>query len=231
MISRRMLFACAAGIVAGTDARAETTPGSDINAVKTPVTDGSRDVTAAFLDALKTHDRVYVPEGTFRIDSRVDLSRLYGPGILTFDNGHEIALTTPADSETLDQMFFADLKYAVEKVGVQDMDSTLATALRTVVVLVFAWAIVLGKKEGGDWKKMTRRDALLLVLSGITTGASWLCYYRALQDGLASVVVPIDKLSILVTIAFSRLAFHERLTPKSDWGLALIVAGTLAMLL
>ena len=71
---------------------------------------------------------------------------------------------------------FAALQSILGKVGVQDMNSTLATALRTVVVLIFAWAIVLGKKEGGDWKKMTRRDALLLVLSGITTGASWLCY-------------------------------------------------------
>lgn len=116
-----MLFACAAGIVAGTDSPAETKPGSDNYAVKVPVSDGSRDVTAAFLDALKAHGRVYVPEGMYRIDSRVDLSRLYGPGILTFNTGHEVALTTPADSETLDQMFFADLKYAVEKVGVQDM--------------------------------------------------------------------------------------------------------------
>lgn len=78
---------------------------------------------------------------------------------------------------------FAALQSILGKVGVQDMDSTLATALRTMVVLFFAWAIVLGKKEGGDWKKMTRRDAVLLVLSGITTGASWLCYYRALQTG------------------------------------------------
>ena len=85
MISRRMLFACAAGIVAGTDSPAETKPGSDNYAVKVPVSDGSRDVTAAFLDALKAHGRVYVPEGMYRIDSRVDLSRLYGPGILTFN--------------------------------------------------------------------------------------------------------------------------------------------------
>ena len=125
---------------------------------------------------------------------------------------------------------FAALQSILGKVGVQDMDSTLATALRTVVVLIFAWAIVLGKKEDGDWKKMTRRDAVLLVLSGITTGASWLCYYRALQIGRASVVVPIDKLSILVTVAFSRLVFRERLTSRSAAGLALIVAGTLAML-
>lgn len=96
---------------------------------------------------------------------------------------------------------FAALQSILGKVGVQDMDSTLATALRTVVVLVFAWAIVLVKKEGGDWKKMTRRDAVLLVLSGITTGASWLCYYRALQTGRASVVVPIDKCSMLFAVA------------------------------
>ena len=130
MISRRMLFACAAGIVAGTDSPAETKPGSDNYAVKVPVSDGSRDVTAAFLDALKAHGRVYVPEGMYRIDSRVDLSRLYGPGILTFNTGHEVALTTPADSETLDQMFFADLKYAVEKVGVQDMSVCLPLSKR-----------------------------------------------------------------------------------------------------
>ena len=126
---------------------------------------------------------------------------------------------------------FAALQSILGKVGVQDMDSTLATALRTVVVLVFAWAIVLGKKEGGDWKKMTRRDAVLLVLPGITTGASWLCYYRALQTGRASVVVPIDKLSILVTIVFSWIVLKEKLTPKAAVGLVLILAGTGAMLL
>ena len=106
------------------------------------------------------------------------------------------------------------------------MDSTLATALRTVVVLVFAWAIVLGKKEGGDWKKMTRRDALLLVLSGITTGASWLCYYRALQTGRASVVVPIDKCSMLFAVALSAIFLNEKQTRRSLLALALVVAGT-----
>ena len=125
---------------------------------------------------------------------------------------------------------FAALQSILGKVGVQDMDSTLATALRTMVVLIFAWAIVLGKKEGGDWKKMTRRDAVLLVLSGITTGASWLCYYRALQTGRASVVVPIDKLSLLVSIGFSALVFKEHLSKKAALGLGLIVAGTLLML-
>ena len=121
---------------------------------------------------------------------------------------------------------FAALQSILGKVGVQDMDSTLATALRTVVVLIFAWAIVLGKKEDGDWKKMTRRDALLLVLSGITTGASWLCYYRALQTGRASVVVPIDKCSMPFAVALSAIFLKEKQTRRSLLALALVVAGT-----
>ena len=121
---------------------------------------------------------------------------------------------------------FAALQSILGKVGVQDMDSTLATALRTVVVLIFAWAIVQGKKEGGDWKKMTRRDAVLLVLSGITTGASWLCYYRALQTGRASVVVPIDKCSMLFAVALSAIFLKEKQTRRSLLALALVVAGT-----
>lgn len=121
---------------------------------------------------------------------------------------------------------FAALQSILGKVGVQDMDATLATALRTVVVLIFAWAIVLGKKEGGDWKKMTRRDAVLLVLSGITTGASWLCYYRALQTGRASVVVPIDKCSMLFAVALSAIFLKEKQTRRSLLALALVVTGT-----
>lgn len=126
---------------------------------------------------------------------------------------------------------FAALQSILGKVGVQDMDSTLATALRTVVVLIFAWAIVLGKKEGGDWKKMTRRDAVLLVMSGITTGASWLCYYRALQTGRASVVVPIDKCSMLFAVALSAIFLKEKQTRRSLLALALVVAGTLMIAL
>lgn len=126
---------------------------------------------------------------------------------------------------------FAALQSILGKVGVQDMDATLATALRTMVVLIFAWAIVLGKKEGGDWKKMTRRDALLLVLSGITTGASWLCYYRALQTGRASVVVPIDKCSMLFAVALSAIFLKEKQTRRSLLALALVVAGTLMIAL
>lgn len=126
---------------------------------------------------------------------------------------------------------FAALQSILGKVGVQDMDSTLATALRTMVVLIFAWAIVLGKKEGGDRKKMTRRDAVLLVLSGITTGASWLCYYRALQTGRASVVVPIDKCSMLFAVALSAIFLKEKQTRRSLLALALVVTGTLMIAL
>ena len=125
---------------------------------------------------------------------------------------------------------FAALQSILGKVGVQDMDSTLATALRTMVVLIFAWAIVLGKKEGGDWKKMTRRDAVLLVLSGITTGASWLCYYRALQTGRASVVVPIDKCSMLFAVALSAIFLKEKQTRRSLLALALVVGEPIANL-
>lgn len=126
---------------------------------------------------------------------------------------------------------FAALQSILGKVGVEDMDSTLATALRTVVVLIFAWAIVLGKKEGGDWKKMTHRDAVFLVLSGMTTGASWLCYYRALQTGRASVVVPIDKCSMLFAVALSAIFLKEKQTRRSLLALALVVAGTLMIAL
>ena len=94
-----------------------------------------------------------------------------------------------------------------------------------------AWFMVLVTGKAGAVRQVPRRELDFICLSGIATGASWLCYYRALQDGLASVVVPIDKLSILVTVAFSSLVFHERLTARSGAGLLLIVAGTLAMLL
>ena len=126
---------------------------------------------------------------------------------------------------------FASLTAILGKAGIQGVDSNLGTAIRTGVVLVMAWAMVLVTGKATEVRQVPRRELAFICLSGLATGASWLCYYRALQDGLASVVIPIDKLSILVTIAFSRLAFHERLTPKSGWGLALIVAGTLAMLL
>ena len=126
---------------------------------------------------------------------------------------------------------FASLTSILGKVGIQDVESNLGTAVRTGVVLVMAWVMVLVEGKAKQVPRTGGRELAFICLSGIATGASWLCYYRALQAGPASVVGPIDKLSILVTIVFSRLVFHERLTRRSGSGLALIVAGTLAMLI
>lgn len=126
---------------------------------------------------------------------------------------------------------FASLTAILGKVGIQGVESNLGTAVRTGVVLAMAWLMVLVTGKASLVKQVPRRELGFICLSGLATGASWLCYYRALQDGPASVVVPIDKLSILVTVAFSYLVFHERLTARSGWGLVLVTAGTLAMLL
>ena len=125
---------------------------------------------------------------------------------------------------------FASLTAILGKIGIQGVESNLGTAIRTGVVLVMAWAMVLVTGRAGEVRQVPRRELCFICLSGLATGASWLCYYRALQDGPASVVVPIDKLSILVTVAFSYVVFREKLTARSGWGLALIVAGTLSML-
>lgn len=124
---------------------------------------------------------------------------------------------------------FASLTAILGKVGIEGVESNLGTAIRTIVVLVMSWVMVAVTGKAGTVRAVPRRELLFICLSGLATGASWLCYYKALQDGLASVVVPIDKLSILVTIGFSRLVFGEKLTARSGAGLALIVAGTLLM--
>lgn len=115
--------------------------------------------------------------------------------------------------------------------GIEGVESNLGTAIRTAVVLVMARIMVLVTGKAVAVRKIPRKELAFICLSGLATGVSWLCYYHALQDGLASVVVPIDKLSILVTVTFSRLVFREKLTARSEWGLILIVAGTLTMLL
>ncbi len=125
---------------------------------------------------------------------------------------------------------FAAATSILGKVGMQGISSNLGTAIRTAVVLIMAWIVVFVTGKQGTIKNIEKRELAFICLSGIATGASWLCYYRALQDGLASVVVPIDKLSILVSIAFSYLVFHEKLGKKALFGLVLIVAGTLLML-
>ena len=126
---------------------------------------------------------------------------------------------------------FASLTSILGKIGISGVESTLGTAIRTAVGLLKAWVMGFVAGKGGEVRKIPKNELGFICLSGIATGASWLCYYRALQDGLASIVVPIDKLSILVTVAFSYFVFHERLSKKAAIGLVLIVAGTLAMLI
>lgn len=126
---------------------------------------------------------------------------------------------------------FAALTSILAKVGIEGVNSNLATALRTAVVLVMAWGMVfLTDAQGGLWA-ISRKSWIFLILSGLATGASWLCYYRALQIGEASKVVPIDKLSVVITLVLAFAFLHERFTPKSLAGCALIGLGTLLMVL
>ena len=127
--------------------------------------------------------------------------------------------------------FFAGITAVLSKVGIKNINSNLGTAIRTIVVFIFSWLMVfvVGAQDGIT--KIGTKTLIFLILSGFATGASWLCYYYALQNGPASAVVPIDKLSILVTIVFSYFVFHEKLSRRACIGLCFIVAGTLALAL
>ena len=125
----------------------------------------------------------------------------------------------------------ASLTSILAKIGIENVESNLGTAIRTIVVLMMAWFIVFLQKKHGQVKKISKKSLLFIGLSGIATGASWLCYYKALHDGLASIVVPIDKLSILVTVAFAYIFLKEKLSKKSAAGLILITVGTLSLLI
>lgn len=126
---------------------------------------------------------------------------------------------------------FAALTSILAKVGIEGVNSNLATALRTVVVLVMAWGMVFLTNAQSGIGQIGRRSWLFLILSGLATGASWLCYYRALQIGEASKVVPVDKLSVVITLVLAFVFLHEKVTVKSAIGCALIGAGTLLMVL
>lgn len=125
---------------------------------------------------------------------------------------------------------FASFTSILGKVGIEGINSNLGTAIRTIVVLIMAWIVVFVTGKQYTIKHIEKKELGFICLSGLATGGSWLCYYKALQDGLASVVVPIDKLSIVVSIVFSYFVFKEKLTIKSFTGLVLIIAGTLIML-
>ena len=124
---------------------------------------------------------------------------------------------------------FAALTSILAKAGISGVESNLGTAIRTGVVLVMAWIIVFAKGKQREIKYIDKKELIFIALSGIATGASWLCYYYAIQNGIVSVVIPIDKLSILVTVTFSYFVFKEKLSKKALIGLCLMVAGTLLM--
>ena len=126
---------------------------------------------------------------------------------------------------------FAALTSILAKIGIEGVNSTLATAIRTVVVLAMAWGMLFVTNTQGGLMDISKKSWLFLILSGLATGASWLCYYRALQIGEASKVVPIDKLSVVITLVLAFVFLHERFTPKSLIGCLLIGAGTLLMVL
>ena len=125
---------------------------------------------------------------------------------------------------------FASLTAILGKIGISGVESNLGTAIRTGVVLIMSWIMVFVSGKGKELGGIPKKELAFICLSGLATGGSWLCYYKALQDGPASVVVPIDKLSILVTILFSYIVFHEKLSKKAFLGLVLTVGGTLLML-
>lgn len=126
---------------------------------------------------------------------------------------------------------FAALTSILAKVGIDGVNSNLATAVRTVVVVIMAWGMVFLTNTQGGILTISRRSWLFLILSGLATGASWLCYYRAIQIGEVSKVVPIDKLSVVITLVLAAVFLHEKFTPKSVLGCILIGAGTLVMVL
>lgn len=126
---------------------------------------------------------------------------------------------------------FASMTSILGKIGISEIDSNLGTAIRTIVVLIMAWLMVFVTGKQREIKTIGKRNMLFICISGLTTGFSWLCYYKALQDGQASVVVPIDKMSILITIAFSYFVLKEKLTKKSLLGLVIMTMGTLMLVI
>ncbi|MGN1106236.1 MAG: EamA family transporter [Huintestinicola sp.] len=125
---------------------------------------------------------------------------------------------------------FAALTSVLAKIGIENVESNLATAIRTVVVLIMAWGMVFLTKGQGGISDISRKSWIFLILSGLATGASWLCYYKAVQIGEISKVVPVDKLSVVITLILAAVFLHERFTPKTLLGAVLITAGTLILI-
>ncbi|WP_432650165.1 EamA family transporter [Huintestinicola sp.] len=125
---------------------------------------------------------------------------------------------------------FAALTSVLAKIGIENVESNLATAIRTVVVLIMAWGMVFLTKGQGGISDISRKSWIFLILSGLATGASWLCYYKAIQIGEVSKVVPVDKLSVVITLILAAVFLHEKFTPKTLLGAVLITAGTLILI-
>lgn len=164
---------------------------------------------------------LFIGAGTYLMVMKKKVQTENGQAVL----GNNRALLFAAGSAV-----FASLTAILGKVGISGVDSNLGTAIRTCVVLIMAWLVVFVTGKQKQVKGIPKKDLWFICLSGVATGASWLCYYKALQLGPASVVVPIDKLSIVATVLFSYFVFHEKLSKKEAAGLFLIVAGTLALL-
>lgn len=198
----------------------------DINKV-VPI-DKSSVILTVLLAFLFFHEKISLPKGIGLV--------LLGIGTFLMIEKKDVSeKSTPKGTRwffyAVGSAVFAALTSILGKIGISGIDSNLGTAIRTGVVLIMAWGMVLATGKRTAVHNIPPKELGFICLSGLATGASWLCYYKALQDGLASVVVPIDKLSILVTIAFSYFVFHERLSKRGIIGLILIVAGTLTMLL
>lgn len=197
----------------------------DINKV-VPI-DKSSTILTILLAFILLHEEINLPKaigvvliaaGTYMMIEKkdADTKLLTGKGWFIYASGSAV---------------FASLTSILGKIGISEIESNLGTAIRTGVVLVMAWIMVFATGKLHTVKEISKKELVFINLSGLATGGSWLCYYKALHDGPASIVVPIDKLSILVTVAFSYMVFHEKLTKKSGTGLLLIICGTLAMLI
>ena len=183
--------------------------------------EGILHVTLAFVNP---GEQVLVPNPGY--PTYTSLSKILGAEVINYNLKEENGWMVAAFGSAI----FAALTSILGKVGITGVESNLGTALRTGVVLIMAWVMVFVQSKQGQVKAVPKNELGFICLSGLATGASWLCYYKALQLGPASLVAPIDKLSILVTVLFSYIVFHERLSRKALTGLAVLVAGTLVML-
>lgn len=242
--NRTMLFLILSGIATGASwlCYFRALQLGDINKV-TPV-DKSSTILTIILAAIFLHEdilglkTIQFSSFSFSLPLKTICLVLIGIGTYLMINKKKLDSNAQNDSKhsklwliyALFSAVFASLTSILGKVGIEGVNSNLGTAIRTIVVLIMAWIVVFVTKKQSSIKKIDKKSMTFLSLSGCATGGSWLCYYRALQTGPASVVVPIDKLSILLTIGFSYMFFKEKLNVKSALGLALITGGTLLLL-